>query len=91
LDDDDAVGPQGPLSPEFRGPDVDDGSTVPSDDRFGDDEVVDGYIEGQEAADPYPVERSRSTLAAVLAWVLPILGGSAIGILVAIQIFGLPT
>lgn len=55
-----------------------------------DDEVlVDGYVEGQ---DDYgmPADRRSITVAQVLSWVLPILGGSIIGITVAILFFGLP-
>lgn len=52
--------------------------------------VVDGYVEGQDDLVAPPPRRS-SPLADVLAWVLPILGGSIIGITFAIVIFGLPS
>ncbi|WP_370328106.1 RNA polymerase sigma factor [Euzebya sp.] len=57
--------------------------------------LVGGYVEGQDHhvdhhdADVEPAGSNR--MAALLSWVLPILGGSALGILIAIQVFGLPS
>ena len=44
----------------------------------------------QVAYDDVPAVRQRSAMAAVLAWVLPILGGLAVGVLLAVQVFGPP-
>jgi hypothetical protein len=60
---------------------------VPLDD---DNPLVDGYVEGQDDYD-MPAGRRSNTMAEVLSWVLPILGGSIIGITVAILFFGLPS
>ena len=42
------------------------------------------------ADDDVAAMRQRSAMAAVLAWVLPILGGLAVGVLLAVQVFGPP-
>lgn len=60
---------------------------VPLDD---DNPLVDGYVEGQDDYD-MPAGRRSNIMAEVLSWVLPILGGSIIGITVAILFFGLPS
>ncbi|WP_108665066.1 RNA polymerase sigma factor [Euzebya rosea] len=55
---------------------------------FTDD--ADVYVEGEEHYEEEPVVRERSAMAAILAWVLPILGGLAVGVLLAVQVFGPP-
>ncbi|HUG83194.1 MAG TPA: hypothetical protein VMM13_01450, partial [Euzebya sp.] len=82
LEDEGPLTPQGPVSPAFASP----GTSPPP--TTEDEALVGDYVEGQEEG--YRDAQATSRMAGVLAWVLPILGGSAVGILVAIQIFGLP-
>ncbi len=63
--------------------------TLPVDQAENDEDLVGGYVEGQEAGPLAPAGSGR--MAGVLAWILPIIGGSAIGILIAISVFGLPS
>ena len=48
------------------------------------------YVEGQDVPEPAPAARSRSAMATAMSWILPILGGLAVGILLAVQVFGAP-
>ncbi|WP_341250970.1 sigma factor [Euzebya pacifica] len=72
------------------------GAAAPAERAGGPDPVftddADVYVEGEEryADDDVPAVRQRSAMAAVLAWVLPILGGLAVGVLLAVQVFGPP-
>jgi DNA-directed RNA polymerase specialized sigma24 family protein len=57
------------------------------------DELVDGYVEGDEdhlEPDPEPVGPRSGGAAVLLSWVLPAIGGSLLGALGAILVFGPP-
>jgi DNA-directed RNA polymerase specialized sigma24 family protein len=56
-----------------------------------DGDLVGGYVEGQEDLQPLTGPPGSGRMAAVLAWLLPIIGGSALGVLIAILVFGPPT
>ncbi len=97
LDDDEPGSGQGDPYQALRGLDADGEPTAVRDETLvapvgvdADADLVGGYVEGQEAPEPVGVG-GPSRMAAVLAWILPILGGSAIGILIAITVFGPPS
>ncbi|MGI9017123.1 MAG: RNA polymerase sigma factor [Euzebya sp.] len=94
-EDDVPVTPAGPGNPyaALQHLELDDSVLTP-DRRTGqlvaDEDLVGGYVEGQDAhAEGAPQVRAGGN-AALLSWVLPIVGGSLLGILAAILYFGLP-
>lgn len=80
--------PAAPSAPTFGGPVTDDGPAP-----FVTSPDTEVFVEGQELppAEPVPARGGGGLAAVLLSWILPILGGAALGILLAVQVLGPPS